>query len=271
MRRHPIGRELRRRLRAVGPLVWLGFALLNLAACEAGPGATFQVPTWPVPPEALPAATSGAPDAKLTCGGRTFPSSGLETPTGAEKASGPAFDALRATLARFGSEFPGSSDWTWRLAGRDETGAIFLARTDALGPPGWVAIEVAAESSGWQPLGMGQCDPHVVLSAEFGPATWALDPAFASPAPDSTELHILVWERACSSGSPATGRMSAPVIENAAGTVTITIGVRPLGDIQSCPMPPGTPVLLRLPEPLGKRTLLDGGHVPPAPPSPANR
>lgn len=271
MKRRLIGRDRRRCLGAAGPLVGLGFAVLSLAACAAGPGASFSVPTWPVPPEPLPAATSGAADAKVTCGGRPFPASGLDAPTGAEKASGPEFDALRATLTKFGSEFPGSSDWTWRVAGRDETGAIFLARTDALGPPGWVMIEVAAETSGWQPLGMGQCDPHVRLSAQFGPATWALDPTFASPAPDSTELHILVWERACSSGSPTTGRMSAPVIEYAANTVTITIGVRPLDGIQSCPMPPGTPALLRLPEPLGKRTLLDGGHVPPAPPSPANR
>lgn len=272
MKRSSLGRDDRRirPSRAAGTTVGVAFVLFGLAACIAGPGATIPVPTWPVPPELLPAATSGAADAKVTCGGRPFPASGLEAPTGAEKASGPEFDALRAALAKFGSEFPGSSDWSWRLAGRDETGAIFLARTDALAPPGWEMIEVVAETTGWQPLGMGTCDPHVVLSAEFGPATWALDPAFASPTPDATELHILVWERACSSGSPATGRMSAPVIDYAAETVTITIGVHPLGGIQTCPGPPGTPALVRLTEPLGKRTLLDGGHVPPAPPSPAS-
>jgi hypothetical protein len=107
------------------------------------------------------------------------------------------------------------------------------------------------------------------LSAEFGPATWALDPAFASPGPDSTELHILVWEMACSSGSPATGRMSAPAIAYAAATVTITIGVRPLGGPQACPGLPGTPAVVRLTAPRGARTLLDGGRVPAAPPSPA--
>lgn len=113
-----------------------------------------------------------------------------------------------------------------------------------------------------------------VLSAKFGPASWALDPAFASRSADSTELRILAWERACSSGSPATGRMSAPVVEYTPETVTITIGVRPLevapGAGLSCPMPPGTPAIVRLPQPLGERTLLDGGHEPPVPPSPAN-
>jgi len=155
------------------------------------------------------------------------------------------------------------------LASRDATGAVFLAQTDALGPPGWVSIEVEADANGWTPRNMGQCDPRAVLSAEFGPATWALDPAFAPPGPDATELHVLVWEWACSSGSPTTGRMSAPVVVYGLETLTITIGVRPLGGNQTCPGPPGTPALVRLPQPLGDRTLLDGGHAPPAPPSPA--
>jgi hypothetical protein len=48
-----------------------------------------------------------------------------------------------------------------------------------------------------------------------------------------------------------------------ATAVTITIGVRPLTGLQTCPGIPGTPDLVRLAEPLGKRTLLDGGRVPP--------
>ena len=255
-------------------LLGLVLAVVGLGGCAAPPGTTDPFPTWPVPPEHLPNPTAGGAEASLTCDGRPFPAAGLNAPTGAEKESGPEFDALRATIAKFADAFPGSSDWTWRLAGRDDTGATFLARTDALGPPDWVSIEVARDASGWQPLGMGQCDPHVVLSGAFGPATWALDPAFPAPVADTSELHILVWERACSSGAPATGRMSAPVVEYTSGAVTITIGVRPLqvaeGMLLTCPMPPGTPAILQLSEPLGGRTLLDGGVVPPAPPSPAN-
>jgi hypothetical protein len=104
---------------------------------------------------------------------------------------------------------------------------------------------------------------------DFRRATWALDPAFASPGPASTELHILVWETTCSSGLPMTGRMSAPDIAYTPETVTITIGVRPLGRPQACPGPQGTPAIVGLAEPLGLRTLLDGGRVPAAPPSPA--
>ncbi len=255
-------------------LLGLVLAVVGLGGCAASPATTNPVPTWPASPEQLPNPTSGSADASLTCDGRTFPAAGLNAPTGTEKASGPEFDALRATITKFAGAFPGSSDWTWRLAGRDDTGAIFLAQADALGSAGWVSIEVAMDASGWKRQNMGQCDPHVVLSAEFGPATWALDPAFPTPAADTSELHILVWERACSGGSPATGRISAPVVQYARAAVTITIGVRPLqvdpGTALTCPMPPGTPAILRLSESLGQRTLLDGGVVPPAPPSPAN-
>ncbi len=106
------------------------------------------------------------------------------------------------------------------------------------------------------------------IPSEFGPATWALDPAYPVPNAATTDLHVLVWERACSSGLPTTGRMSAPVIVSTADSLTITIGVRPPpGDTQSCPLPAGTPALVRLREPLGSRTLLDGGRVPPGPPT----
>jgi hypothetical protein len=257
---------------AAGRLLGVALALVGLAACAVSPGASDPGLTFPVSAEPLPSATSGTAEANLTCGGgRTFPRSGLDAPTGAENASGPEFDALRASLAKFGSEFPGSAGWTWRLAGRDATSAIFLARTNSSGQPGWVSIEVVNGPSGWQPLNMGQCDPLVVLSADFGPATWALDPAFAKPGPASTELHMLVWETACSGGAPTTGRMSAPDIAYTPETVTITIGVRPLGGMQTCPLGPGTPAMVRLAEPLGTRTLLDGGRVPAAPPSPASQ
>jgi hypothetical protein len=254
---------------AAGRLLGAALALVGLAACAVSPGASDPGLTFPVSAEPLPSATSGTTEANLTCGGgRTFPRSGLDAPTGAENAAGPEFDALRASLAKFGSEFPGSAGWTWRLAGRNATDAIFLPSTNSSGQPGWVSIEVVNGADGWKPSGMGQCEPLVVLSADFGPATWALDPAFASPGPASTELHILVWGTTCSSGLPATGRISAPDIAYTPETVTITIGVRPLSGVQTCQGVPGTPATVGLAEPLGARTLLDGGRVPAAPPSP---
>jgi hypothetical protein len=187
---------------------------------------------------------------------------------GAEKAAGPEFDALRAALKATASEFPGSSGWSWRLAFEDATDAVFLAQTDAFGPNGWVAAELTARSNGWQPGSIGPCNLRVVLLDGYGPASWALNPAFPAPTADTTTLEILVWEDACSSAAPTTGRMSAPVIEYGALTVTITLGVRPLLGPQTCPLGRGTPASLRLSQSLGTRTLLNGGTFPAAAPSP---
>lgn len=247
-------------------------AMATMACAAPATPAPIAVPTWPVPAEMLPAPTATA-ITTATCGGRSFPVEGLDAPTGAELATGPEYDALRAAIERFGSEFPGSSTWTWRRAGIDALGAVFLATTDDLGAPGRMSIDVEVVDGTWQPAGMGQCQPRAVLSAEFGPATWALDPDFPSPTASSTELHILVWEVSCSGGAPATGRMSAPVIAVTPESVAIAIGVRALeaapGTAFGCPMPPGTPAIIRLTEPLGERTLLDAGRLPPAPPIPA--
>jgi hypothetical protein len=100
----------------------------------------------------------------------------------------------------------------------------------------------------------------------LGPASWALDPAYPAPTADSTELHILVWELACSGGSPATGRMAPPIVSYADESLTVTIGVTGVGGIATCPGPPGTPAKVVLPQPLGDRTLLDGYTHPASPP-----
>lgn len=253
---------------------WVALALpLIVAACAGAPAVTYPpMPTFPIPPEVLGPAASGPPSATVTCGGPAFPISGLDAPAGAQDAVGPEFDALRAALQTFGSEFPGSDAWDWRLATRTETLVLFIARTDDLGAPGWVDVTVERDGVGWRAGGMGQCDPKVVLSAEFGPASWALDPEFPAPTVTSTELRILVWEGACSGGAPATGRISPPVVVYDSKSVTITLGVRPIqvpaGFAVTCPGPPGTPAILTLSEPLGARDLLDEGRVPPSAPSP---
>ena len=135
--------------------------------------------------------------------------------------------------------------------------ATFLDRGERAAEIGWPTVaEVLPPAASEIPAG-------------FGPATWALDPAFPLPGPTASKLHVLVWERACSSGRPTSGRMSAPVIDDSATSVSITIGVRPMTDnaLHACPIPRGTPALIHLGEPLGDRTLLDGRTG--APPSPA--
>lgn len=218
--------------------------------------------SWPTTPEVLIAVLSGNQDAWLTCGGRPFPASALDGPTGAENRVGPEYDALRQAFEVFGSEW-GNGPLTWLVAEMNETGATFLARSG----DHWIDVAVSPEDGEWGPDGMGECRPRTVMGGNYGPAEWAFDPAFPMPAPDATELHILVWEMACSGGRPASGRMSAPIVDYAEDTLTVSIGVSPIPGGNTCPGPPGTPALVVLPEPIGDRALLDGGRYPPGPPT----
>lgn len=222
--------------------------------------------TSAVPATSSPSPGPGSAATRLTtCGGHAYPGLGVDAPVA--YGSIDEIQALQPVLVRFADAFPGSSSWPWRLAGRDETGMLFLAPTDAYGPPGWVSVEV---TTGGRPgdASMGQCDPRVVPAADLGPVDWWLDPGAAPPNAASTELHVLVLEQACASGSSADGRIAGPAIDDGTTSVTITIGVRrAIGD-QGCPRNPPTPYVMRLNEPLGARTLLDGGHAPPVPPSP---
>lgn len=95
------------------------------------------------------------------------------------------------------------------------------------------------------------------------PARWEVaERADAS----ATELKLTIYEVPCSSGSPIEGRVEEPTIQTNATSVVITIRVRQLLGTQTCPLHPWPPTV-RLPEPLGNRQLLDGGRVPPAPPT----
>ncbi len=101
---------------------------------------------------------------------------------------------------------------------------------------------------------------------EAGPATWALPDGF-NVGPETTEFLALVTERACASGQSSEGRIIGPQIDYVDDTsVVVTFGVRQLSGVQECPGNPATVVEVQLEEPLGRRTLLDGGRQPPVEP-----
>lgn len=116
---------------------------------------------------------------------------------------------------------------------------------------------------------------RTAVDPAFGAERWELDPAFPKPDKGTTLMHLLVWDGACSGGIPTTGRMSPVAVTFAPDTVTITIGVRsillPPGGVVGCPMPPGTPATVELPEPVGQREIIDGSVDPSGDPSPDPR
>jgi hypothetical protein len=92
------------------------------------------------------------------------------------------------------------------------------------------------------------------------PATWQVDPSFVSQA-TSTQILILVFERACSSGTPTTGWMQ---VDNGYTPTAMTIGIEvtPLGGDQDC-----IPIPTRYVVELGE-ALAAGNSSTPTPPHP---
>ena len=79
-------------------------------------------------------------------------------------------------------------------------------------------------------------------------------------------LSLVVQEIECASGRSAEGRIDPPDVEYREDALVITVRVERIGDSADCPGNPDTPYELDLDEPVGDRTLLDGGRTPPAPP-----
>lgn len=88
------------------------------------------------------------------------------------------------------------------------------------------------------------------------PASWRVDPAAELHA-DSRSIPILVNERACASGQPASGRISTSVAYTD-DAVHLRVWVRPFGGDQSCPSNPDTPHVVVLEQPLGDRAVRGG-------------
>lgn len=107
---------------------------------------------------------------------------------------------------------------------------------------------------------------HTPTSDDAQVAWWApVDDADLSP--QSTSIDVLVNERDCASGRAADGRITDPDITYGDGEVVVTISVVPQPGDHTCPDNPDTAYTVELSEPLGGRTLLDGGQNPPAPPT----
>jgi hypothetical protein len=188
----------------------------------------------------------------MTCGGRPFPESALVSrPAGIDVAGPDVAAALREAFAIYVDIYGDLSNRPWVLAAQDDFGATFLASQGDR----WLQAPVFAGKADWVPGTIDSCVPHEFGSSDYGQAAWRLDPDFAEPTAESTEIHVLVTEQACASGSSPASRLVPPMVSYSSRELTIQMGVRGLG-MATCPGNPALPVTVVLPEPLGDRDLV---------------
>ncbi len=155
----------------------------------------------------------------------------------------------------------------WSIATRTDDELILFGRANGDGPAwseaGFAQITFARVGDAWAPQGFGGCN-LAVEAPGLGPASVNLDPD-RQPDPDSTELPVVIQERACASGEAPVDREIVPVVTETATTVEIVVLVAPVKGGANCPGNPWHPITVTLDAPLGDRTVLDGSVQPPEP------
>jgi hypothetical protein len=241
LRRRLRRRRQRRGLATVALLLGAGIALPNFLGLREPPPVT---PTGP------------APVRRLACGDITFPETSLFAPAGAETGRDPAARALAAFLASEAAKDPWVLPKTgWKQLTRDNDRAMY-----GLGRPGTVdfAVRIRRQGTQWKWVGYGTCRPQVVVPG-FEIARWELTSKTLSP---GTRVVPIAFETgACVKED----RFDHAQVVTTDDAVTITVYLRPIQ------LPPGTACAavgrlahrdVALPEPLGRRALLDGSTVP---------
>lgn len=197
-----------------------------------------------------------APVRQLACGDITFPETGLFAPPGAETGRDPAARALAAFLASEAAKDPWALPKTgWKELTRDGDRALY-----GLGKPGTVtfAVRIRRQGTQWKWVGYGGCRPQVVVPG-FEIVRWELTSKTLSPG--TRVVPIAFQTGACVKED----RFDHAQVVTTDDAVTITVYLRPLQ------LPPGTVCAamgrlahrdVGLPEPLGRRALLDGSTVP---------
>ena len=147
----------------------------------------------------------------------------------------------------------------WRLLVETGTGALYGVLTPPDSEPPAYVVTIRNRGEAWEAEDYGACTPVVKLTAEVGAATWqSADEIDAS----TTTFEARVTEVACSGGQDPEGRIVEPRITLDEDSITITFGETPLDGPSDCQSNRDAPYQVVLPEPVGDRTLRDGGVYP---------
>lgn len=142
----------------------------------------------------------------------------------------------------------------WRELARSEHEALFGRGL----PPQLLSVSVRRRRRDkWEPMGASQSRPLRAVRDGVRASSWRLDPS-AEVDPEQRELRILVTEVTMASGTPANERLLEPELHLDDRRIVLRMFVKPIEGYVGRTAKRETPVVVRLPERLGARELVDG-------------
>jgi hypothetical protein len=190
--------------------------------------------------------------------GLPFSPTALGAPTGELDEQDPAVVALIGQLAR--QKVPrGATPATgldgWRVLARTDDEVLFGRGR----PPQLVTIAMRQEARrrGWTCFAVSAARPLRVTRDGIRASDWRLDPEH-QPEPQDTVVRVLVTEQTWAGGRRADGRLLAPDLHVGSRELVLTMFVTPPQGFQIRSPNPETPARIALPDPIGRRRLVDG-------------
>lgn len=142
----------------------------------------------------------------------------------------------------------------WRVLARTED-EILYARGR---PPRLLTVAVKrGRRDTWTCIGVSAARPLRAIRDGSRASSWRLDPTQPVD-PESTELRILLTEQSKATGVLAEDRLLTPELYVDENRIVVRLYVRPLDGYVGGTRRHETPVIVKLPEPVGDRQVLDG-------------
>lgn len=194
------------------------------------------------------------PEGLRLCAGKPISLEVFSSPAGYEKESTGLAKALRKLTTGLG--WMPRKDWRLIRKGRFSADLVHgeLERRYKY----WVGFE--RKGNKWHWVGSGDCTLEAMKEgASVG--LW-----FRSRGQDyeatTKSIKVDVFEQSCSGGSPPTGRVLAPQVEYLSDSIVVTYFIKDQPGVFGCPGAPPVTRILRLSEPIGDRTVVDGSSYP---------